>query len=97
MILKVRHEELKEYKNVMKKDSELLNTEIHRMLKTLDDLQLIWQGEDSDRFYKNAHDYIMRMKTLPNALNTMGDFINKVDDNYSESDEMFAKELREKV
>ena len=37
------------------------------------------------------------MKILPEALETIGNLINKIDDDYIESDKLFSNELRKKV
>ena len=97
MLLKVNHEELKNVKDVMKENSNLLNEEITIMLNNLENLRTIWQGDDSDLFYDNAFNYISRMKTITSAMNVMGDFINNMDDNYKKNDEQFSKEIEVNV
>ncbi len=97
MRINVKHEELKNVRKVMKKDQDLLEIEINSMLKNLEELMTIWKGEDADKFNNNAYNYFTRMKILPEALETIGNLINKIDDDYIESDKLFSNELRKKV
>jgi len=98
MILKVNHEELGHVTKTMLDDSGELEIEIKNLLTCIDSLRNIWQGVDSDEFYKNAHDYLTRMLVIPNAISTMGNFVKKVDSSYEENDQSFAKGIEaEKV
>lgn len=97
MILKVKHDELNNVKDVMVKDGELLDTEIETLLGQIDKLKTIWQGQDAEIFCNNVYEYINRMKTIPITLRTMGKFINNINNQYSENDEAFGKELETEV
>lgn len=97
MLLKVNHEELRNVKDVMKNNSNLLDEEINVMLNNLEKLRTIWQGDDSDKFYDNAFNYISRMKTITNAMGVMGEFINNMNNNYEENDKQFSKEIEVNV
>lgn len=97
MLVKVDHRELENIKDVMKTDSDLLDEEINVMLNNLEKLRTIWQGEDSDKFYNNAFNYISRMKTITNAMGVMGEFIYNMNNNYQENDKQFSKEIEVNV
>lgn len=97
MILKVKHDELNNVKDVMVKDSELLDSEIKTLLEQIEKLRTIWQGQDATIFCNNVYEYINKMKTLPVTLRTMGKFINNINNQYTENDEAFGKELETEV
>lgn len=94
MIIKVKHNELKNYADHTNKNSALLENEIDSVIMNVEKLGTIWKGDDYDKFKDNILSYFTRMKVIPNTLSTISSFIKKVDDNYIESDESFARELR---
>ena len=93
MEFKVKHSELKQTTDTFLNDSEILSIEIDNMLKYVDSLRNVWQGIDSDTFYNNIYNYLNRMKIIPEALNTIGQFVGEVNGLYEEADEDFAKNL----
>jgi len=97
MILKVKHGELKSVKDVTLKDSELLDQEINVLLEQIAKLQTIWQGQDSDFFCNNVSDYVNKMKSIPVCYRNLGNFINDVNNRYSQHDEAFSRELETEV
>lgn len=50
MILKVKHGELKNIADVIKLDGNKLDDEVDELLKKLEVLESIWQGQDSTMF-----------------------------------------------
>ena len=97
MGIKVKHDELNNVKDVMKKDGNAYDDEIKSMLDQIAILRTIWQGDDAKEFCDNAEDYFTRMKTIPIALRNMSRFIGTVDKDITEADEQFARELRTEV
>ena len=94
MILKVKHGELKNIADVIKLDGNKLDDEVDDLLKKLEVLESIWQGQDSTMFCSNVHAYLDKMKTLPVAMRNISTFIAKTDTNYAEHDAAFARELK---
>lgn len=94
MILKVKHGELKNIADVIKLDGNKLDVEVDELLKKLEVLESIWQGQDSTMFCSNVHAYLDKMKTLPVAMRNISTFIAKTDTNYAEHDAAFARELK---
>ena len=94
MILKVKHGELKNIADVIKLDGNKLDYEVDELLKKLEVLESIWQGQDSTMFCSNVHAYLDKMKTLPVAMRNISTFIAKTDTNYAEHDAAFARELK---
>ena len=94
MILKVKHGELKNIADVIKLDGNKLDDEVDELLKRLEVLESIWQGQDSTMFCSNVHAYLDKMKTLPVAMRNISTFIAKTDTNYAEHDAAFARELK---
>lgn len=94
MILKVKHGELKNIADVIKLDGNKLDDEVDELLKKLEVLESIWQGQDSTMFCSNVHAYLDKMKTLPVAMRNISTFIVKTDTNYAEHDAAFARELK---
>ena len=97
MDIKVKHAELNEVKRVMEKDAQDFDEDIRRLRESIDALHQIWQGQDSDRFCKNAAEYFDKMRELPVAMGKMGLFIGKANGNFQEGDEAFSKELETEV
>ncbi len=93
MLLKVKHEELDGVLKTMNTDGDTYDSEIDNMLKQIEKLQTIWQGQDAEIFCKNATEYITKMKNIPVALRNMSTFIEKTNKGYTEKDEEFSKEL----
>ena len=83
---------LKKYKKLEAK-MKLLQAE-NELLKKLEVLESIWQGQDSTMFCSNVHAYLDKMKTLPVAMRNISTFIAKTDTNYAEHDAAFARELK---
>lgn len=94
MILKVKHSELKEVADVIKTDGNKLDEEVDGLLKKLEVLESIWQGQDSTMFCSNVHAYLDKMRTLPVAMRNISTFITKTDTDYVERDTAFARELK---
>lgn len=94
MILKVKHGELKNIADVIKLDGNKLDDEVDELLKKLEVLESIWQGQDSTMFCSNVHAYLDKMKTLPVAMRNISTFVAKTDTNYAEHDAAFARELK---
>ncbi len=93
MVLKVKHEELYNVVDVMEKDSDAYDTEIENMLKEIEKLRTIWQGQDAKIFCDNIYNYVTKMKNIPIALRNMSKFTRKVNGGYSDNDDSFSKEL----
>lgn len=93
MLLKVKHEELNGVLKTMVTDGDAYDSEIDNMLKQIEILKTIWQGDDAEIFCKNVGDYITKMKNIPIALRNMSKFIDKANNGYTENDEAFSKEL----
>ena len=97
MIIKAKHDELKNYVNHTKKNSALLENEIENVIMNVERLGTIWQGEDYNKFADNILEYFTRMKIIPKTLTTVSSFIEEVDNSYIESDESFARDLRKEA
>ena len=97
MIIKVKHDELNNVKDVMTKDGNAYDDEIKSMLNQISILRTIWQGDDAKEFCDNAEEYFTKMKNIPIALRNMSRLINQVNRDFTEADEQFARELRTEV
>jgi WXG100 family type VII secretion target len=97
MDIKVKHEELGQVKRVMEKDAQDFDEDIRRLRESIDALHQIWQGQDADKFCKNAAMYFDKMRELPIAMGKMGLFIGKANGDFQEGDEAFSKELETEV
>lgn len=97
MVIKIKHEELKQVKDVMKKDADLLVSEIDVLISQVERLKTIWQGQDSDVFYNHMMDYTNKMKNIPNAMTRISEYINKVNIRYTDSDRAFSRQLQTEV
>lgn len=97
MVIKIKHEELKQVKDVMKKDADLLVGEIDILIAQIEKLKTIWQGQDANVFYNHMMDYTSKMKTIPAAMTRISEYINKVNNRYADSDRAFSRQLRTEV
>ena len=93
MLLKVKHTELEDVTKTMTTDGDAYDSEIENMLKQIEKLRLIWQGQDAKIFCDNAESYFTKMKNIPKALRNMSTFIVKTNNGYTEKDDEFSKEL----
>lgn len=97
MALKVRHKELNDVKNVMVNDSEKLDIEINNLLQTINELKVVWQGDDSDTFCMEAHNYVSKIKNISNCFKVMGSFIRSANNSYEEKDNRLKIELEKEA
>ncbi len=97
MELKVKHEELQNVLSTMRKDGDAYNVEIDNLLKQIEELKTIWQGQDADQFCSNVSLYVEKMKKIPVALRQMSGVVEKANIGYSDNDEEFSKELQTEV
>jgi WXG100 family type VII secretion target len=97
MEIKLQHEELDQVRRTMVKDAEDFDSDIDKLLQQIEILKTIWQGQDAEKFYKNAGAYFDKMKDLPLAMMKMGKFIEKANGDFKESDQSFSKELETEV
>ncbi len=97
MLLKVKYDELKKITNTIKNDCSLFDEEIKRNLEQIEKLRGIWQGNDSDIFCNNVHDYLQKMTTISATLRNLEKFIDKANNGYKDNDESFSRELDTEV
>lgn len=95
MNINVNFDELDELRKVSENNKNYLEDEINKLLSSIERLQKIWQGEDFDRFYDNAYNYISRMKVLCEFMETTNKFIKEVGNSYQDQDEEFSNSLKE--
>lgn len=93
MLIKTKFEELFNVKDELLKDKEKYNVEIDAMLKQVEKLRGIWQGQDAKAFCDNMHYYVSKMKNIPVTYENLSNVINTANKGYKESDEKFAKLL----
>ena len=96
MTLKVRHKELNDVKNVMLNDSERLDEEVNNLLRTIDELKVVWQGVD-DSFCLESYNYVNKIKNISNCFKVMGNFIGNANNSYEEKDNRLKNELEKEA
>ena len=94
MLLKVKHNELNQVSDTIKNDSEAYDVEIEKMLKNIETLKGIWQGDDADTFCENATEYITKMKNITVAMRNMNKVITAANKGYEDNDEAFGSALK---
>ena len=94
MVIKVDYDELKNVNEKAIKNCSLLDHEIDRLLKTLEELKNCWKGIDSDTFYNKAYDYFKRMKVLPAFQSSMTNFIKESSNQYKQNDKELSDKLK---
>ena len=94
MVIKVKHNELKDVADTLIKDSEAYDTEINNMLSSIDTLRGIWQGVDADTFCDNVSEYLSKMNNITTAMRSMSKAITTVNGGYEAYDETFSDSLK---
>ncbi len=94
MLLKVKHAELNQVSKELLTGSQDLDTEIDKMLKEIDMLRTIWQGEDAVQFCDHANAYFTTMKNIPVAMRNINKVIEGANNGYKDNDEAFASALK---
>ena len=97
MVIKVKHDILEDVSTTLVKDSEAYDAEITNMLKSIDTLRDIWQGEDATVFCDNVTEYISKMSNIPIAMRNMSNAITTIDSGYKAYDDTFSKTLMEEA
>ena len=95
MNIKVNFEKLENVKNVSDRNKESLYYEIKKLLASLERLKNIWVGEDFDRYYDNAYNYIKRMNVLCSFMDTIDNAMKNASTFYKRQDEGCANSLKE--
>ena len=94
MLLKVKHAELNQATKELVSGSQDLDTEIDKMLKEIETLRTIWQGEDAVQFCDHANAYFTTMKNIPIAMRNIGKVMDGANKGYKDNDEAFASALK---
>lgn len=97
MEIKVKEEELGQVKTTMEKDAEDLDSTILTVTQALEELRMIWKGQDADKFFANTKEYFEKMKGVPICMRNMGRFVGKANGDLMEGDKAFSKELETEV
>ena len=93
MLLKVDHEELFNFTNVINKDSEKAKRELDNMTNCVERLKTIWEGEDASIFCTNFENFIKKVKGIPATMDTISKMCDESNNGYRERDKEFAKAL----
>ena len=94
MLLKVKHSELNQVSKNLVSGSQDLDREIEKMLKEIETLRTIWQGEDAVQFCDHANAYFTTMKNIPIAMRNMSKVMDGANKGYEDNDEAFGKALK---
>ena len=97
MTIKADYQEINNTVLLMDENYNTLNSEIDNILKNLDGLKNLWQGEDADIYYNNAIDYMNNMKSIPEIYKSLSDVIKTMNQNYKELDKDYATSLEKAV
>jgi len=86
MELKVNHNEVNTFCDMSEAQSEILSEQIEIWNIKLDELKEVWQGDDADKFFENAGDYVRRLNVIPECYNTLHEFVGKANNEYHNQD-----------
>ena len=93
MDLRVNHEEINNFYDLSKNESDLVQENINYWLDKIEELRQIWQGKDSDEFYENVTSYLNRMKIVPEFYNSVNEFVIDANRQYRNVDQESKKEF----
>ena len=97
-ILKVNPKELQDVRDIIDKDGVDLDELIDIQLKLVDEkLRGNWEGEDAETFCNNYHNYLMRMKRLPQVMREISNVVKDTNNEYNEKDMEFGDELNKEA
>ncbi|MBR4672243.1 MAG: WXG100 family type VII secretion target [Bacilli bacterium] len=96
-VLKVNPKELQDVRDIMDKDGVDFDAEIDKQLKLVEKLRENWVGEDAETFCNNYHNYLMRMKRLPQVMREMSNIVKDTNNQYNEKDMEFGDELNKEA
>ena len=96
MRIRVNHRELDDVKNKMIENSNELFNEIDGIIKDIEVLKTMWSVNDANIFYTKIDNYLFRLKSVPETLNSFSKVINKGNIMYKNLD-LDAKNEIEKV
>ena len=94
MLLKVGHEELQNVSDEIKVDSEAYDVEIENMLKEVEKLKTIWQGQDAETFCDSFSQYLNKMKNMSVAMKNMSTVMDIANNGYQDMDAAFSNALK---
>lgn len=77
MRIRVNHGELDDVKNKMIENSNELFNEINGIIKDIEVLKTMWSGDEANIFYTKIDNYLFRLKSVPETLNSFSKVINK--------------------
>lgn len=97
MDLRVNHDELDNFYDLSRNESEFLREEIDVWLEKIEELKTIWQGEDADEFYENVRNYFERMHILPEFYDSVNDFVIGANKEYRNTDLESRDEIQKVV
>jgi WXG100 family type VII secretion target len=97
MELRVKQDGLDKMTDTFGKDAEDLDTSIERIIKQLEILRGIWEGQDADMFFGHAREYFEKMREIPRCMRNMQTFTKRANKDFNDGDEAFSKELEVEV
>ncbi len=93
-MIKVVHEELVNYGNILDSDKERLEEEIKNLRSINENLKLIWKGVDAVAFCKNLDHYTKKMENIIASMDNISNFTRMANKTFKEIDENYANKLR---
>ena len=93
MKIRIDHGKMVNVTNKLQNESSMLLNEIVVIEKNIEELKLVWQGEDADIFYIKMNNYLNKLKTIPTTYNNMANYLEKTNKRYKEADLFLKKEI----
>ena len=96
--LKINHEELQSFSKKIETDGADLDKIIDDMLKVSEEkLRDSWEGNDADVFYTKIHNYLTRMKEIPQTMKSMSDTVIDIDKDHVEQEDSYGDEFEKEA
>ena len=95
--IKVRLGSMKNITRTLSEDERKLQEELNNMMQQINELKDVWQGEEANRFYEKAEQYIQFLNFLPTTYHNLAEIMKDANKKYKEIDTFYSDEIKRAV
>lgn len=97
MEIKATYKQLNSVSKNIKENSVLIDEQLDRLEKVIQDMKSNWQGDAALIFYNNIESYIERLRQVPVCHRNFTSIINFMNSSYQSLDNGYAESLKKAV